>query len=119
MVVRLPRKLQFGMSELLLDFTLPVVTKEGYFGYKLVMLCTVEGLPIAYDLVPANTDERQAVEAVLSQVVGSDVYGDKGFIGQDWQEQIHRSTGNRIWTIHRQSPTLPSQSQFEAFDWSH
>jgi len=72
-----------------------------YFGYKLVMLSTLAGLSIAYDLVPANTDERQAVGAVLSQVCGSDVYGDKGFIGQDWQEQIHRSTGNRIWTIHR------------------
>jgi len=75
--------------------------KLKYFGYKLVMLSTVAGLPIAYDLVPANTDERQSVEAVLFQVSGSDVYGDKGFIGQDWQEQIHRSTGNRIWTIDR------------------
>jgi len=75
--------------------------KLKYFGYKLVMLSTVAGLPIAYDLVPANTDEREAVGSVLSQVSGSDVYGDKGFIGQDWQEQIHSYTGNRIWTIHR------------------
>lgn len=58
-------------------------------------------LPIAYDLVGANTDERQAVKAVLYQVSGSDVYGDKGFIGQEWQEHIHHSTGNRIWTIYR------------------
>lgn len=81
--------------------------KLKYFGYKLVMLCTLSGLPIAYDLVPANTDERQAVGVVLSQVSASDVYGDKGFIGQDWQEQIHRSTGNRIWTIHRSNQHHP------------
>ena len=72
-----------------------------YFGYKLVMLSTLEGIPIAYELVSANTDERKAVEGVLELVNGCDIYGDKGFIGQDWQAQIADSTSNRIWTIHR------------------
>lgn len=81
-----------------------------YFGYKLVVLPTLKGLPIAYDLVPANTDERDAVEGVLEVVRGCDIYGDKGFIGQDWQEEIAESTGNRIWTIQRanQQQTSPS-----------
>ncbi len=83
-----------------------------YFGYKLVMLSTLEGLPIAYDLVPANTDERAAVEGVLQLVRGCDIYGDKGFIGEDWQEGITESTGNHIWTIQRcnQSHTLKDLS---------
>ena len=72
-----------------------------YFGYKLVMISTLKGLPVAYELVPANTDERKAVEGVLEIVRNSDIYGDKGFIGQDWQQQITSSTGNKIWTIHR------------------
>jgi transposase len=67
------------------------------------MLSTLEGLPIAYDLVAANIDERQAVESVLDTVRGCDVYGDKGFIGKDWQEAIASSTGNQIWTIHREN----------------
>ena len=29
------------------------------------MISTLKGLPIAYELVPANTDERKAVEGVL------------------------------------------------------
>jgi hypothetical protein len=58
-----------------------------YFGYKLVVLSTLKGLPIAYDLVSANTDERLAVEEVLQVVHGSDIYGDKGFIGQDWRRE--------------------------------
>ena len=33
-----------------------------YFGYKLVLLCTPAGVPAAYDLVPASTDERVAGE---------------------------------------------------------
>ena len=75
--------------------------KMKYFGYKLVMLSTVDGIPIAYDLVSANTDERQAVEGVLALVRGCDIYGDKGFIGQEWQQQITELTDNRIWTISR------------------
>lgn len=77
--------------------------KMKYFGYKLAMLSTIDGIPIAYELVPANIDERQAVEGIMAMVRGSDIYGDKGFIGQDWQEQIIESTGNQIWTIHREN----------------
>jgi Transposase DDE domain len=85
--------------------------KMKYFGYKLVMLSTLKGLPIAYELVSANTDERKAVEGVLEAVRHCDIYGDKGFIGQDWrreasplgQEVIASSTGNQIWTIHREN----------------
>lgn len=83
------------------DYGYCAARKLKYFGYKLVMLSTLEGIPIAYDLVSANTDERKAVESVLELVHGCDIYGDKGFIGQDWQEEIISSTGNRIWTIQR------------------
>lgn len=83
------------------DYGYCAARKMKYFGYKLVMLSTLGGLPIAYELVPANTDERIAVEGVIQKVRGSDIYGDKGFIGQDWQESITDSTGNRIWTIQR------------------
>ena len=77
--------------------------KMKYFGYKLVVLSTLDGIPVAYELVPANTDERKAVEGVLQMVRGSDIYGDKGFIGQHWQSEVTLSTGNRIWTIQREN----------------
>jgi len=72
-----------------------------YFGYKLVMLSRWDGLPIAYDVVPANTDERVAVEGVLESVSGATIYGDKGFIGEDWQIEVQSRTGNQIWTVKR------------------
>ncbi|MBF2079668.1 MAG: hypothetical protein IGR76_14400 [Synechococcales cyanobacterium T60_A2020_003] len=40
------------------------------FGYKLTLLSTWSGIPIAYDLVPANTDERFAIESLLDVVRG-------------------------------------------------
>jgi hypothetical protein len=38
------------------------------FGFKLVLLSSCEGLPLVYNLVPANTDERLAAESVLYEV---------------------------------------------------
>jgi hypothetical protein len=77
--------------------------KMKYFGYKLVVLSTLKGIPVAYELVSANTDAPKAVEGVLQLVRGSDIYGDKGFIGQQWQSAVLDSTGNRIWTIQREN----------------
>jgi hypothetical protein len=39
--------------------------KMKYFGYKLVVLSTLKGIPVAYELVSANTDERQAKAAFV------------------------------------------------------
>jgi len=72
-----------------------------YYGYKLVSLCTLDGIPIVYELVPANTDERLAAESVLYALRGCQIYSDKGFIGEDWQERIFRHTRNRIDTPKR------------------
>jgi Transposase DDE domain len=74
-----------------------------YFGYKLALLSTWDGIPIAYDLVPANTDERVAVESVIDTVRGSVIYGDKGFIDADWQARLLQRTGNQLWTPHRKN----------------
>src|SRR5258708_34653201 len=51
-----------------------------YFGYKLVMLTTLSGLPLVYDLVPANTDERDAAEVVLPRERNCTILRDNGFI---------------------------------------
>jgi hypothetical protein len=87
--------------------------KLNYFGYKLVMLTTLEGLPVVYDLVPANTDEREAAEVVLQRVAACDIFGDKGFIGDDWQAQMRQQTGNRVWTLKRANQALQNPPEFD------
>ena len=72
-----------------------------YFGYKLVMVSTLKGLPVVYDLVPANLDERLAAEAIIDQFSFCDFFADKGFIGLEWQSQIFDQTCNLIWTPKR------------------
>ena len=72
-----------------------------YFGFKLVAISTMRGVPVLYDLVPANSDERLAAEAILDQLSGCDLFTDKGFIGLEWQTRIFDQTNNLIWTPRR------------------
>jgi len=87
--------------------------KLNYFGYKLVMLTTLDGLPVVYDLVSANTDERDAAEVVLQRVKDCDIFGDKGFIGDDWQLEIRQQTGNRVWTMKRANQANQNPPEFD------
>lgn len=84
-----------------------------YFGYKLVMLTTLEGLPVLYELVPANTDERRAAETILDYLRNSQVFGDKGFLGKDWQAHIEHKTGTRVITPKRVNQKIQHPAGFE------
>jgi len=86
-----------------------------YFGYKLVMLCTLDGIPVAYELVPAHTDERECADTVLSYLWHSDIFADKGFIGEDWQAEHFATQGNRIWTPKRANQLIQNPAAFD--DW--
>jgi hypothetical protein len=44
-----------------------------YFGYKLVVVSSLEGVPLVYSLVPAHSDEREAAESVLQFIQGCDI----------------------------------------------
>lgn len=77
--------------------------KLHYFGYKLVMLTTLSGMPVYYDLVPAHTDEREAAQAVLHQVSQATIFGDKGFVGVKWQAHVLDETGNVVYTPQRRN----------------
>lgn len=87
--------------------------KMYYFGYKLVTISTLSGIPIVYDLVPANTDERKAAESLLDHIYGFDLFGDKGFLSRTWQAKIKARTGNRIWTPKRKNQRQQQSKTFE------
>ena len=74
---------------------------QEYFGYKLVTASTLNGIPLVYELVPANTDERKAAEAVIDYFSFYDFFADKGFLGFNWQTEIFDQTNNLFWTPKR------------------
>jgi hypothetical protein len=84
-----------------------------YLGYKLVMLTTLAGTPYSFELVPANTDERDAADEILDTLPpGSQVWSDKGFIGEDWQagwaEQMVQ-----VWTAKRENQHDQNPVEFD------
>lgn len=85
-----------------------------YYGYKLVMLSSCDGLPIAYELVPANVDERQAAEAIIDAVMNVTIIGDKGFVGVEWQSQMYEQTGNLLLTPKRKNQKIQHPAGVQA-----
>lgn len=107
---RSKRRSHFTVSA---DYGYCASRKMHYFGYKLVTLCTLDGVPVIYELVPASTDERVAAEAVLTHVWNSDILCDKGFIGDDWQAEKLERQGNRIWTPKRVNQHVQNPPGFD------
>jgi len=87
--------------------------KLNYFGYKLVLVSSLEGIPVLYELVSANTEERQAAESLLPYFSGVEFIGDKGFLGEEWQAQIYEQTGNTITTPKRKNQKAQHPDGFE------
>jgi len=84
-----------------------------YFGYKLVVVSTLSGIPLIYSLVPAHTDERDAAETVLYSLRGCKILADKGFIGEHWQKELFRITGNRVFTPKRANQLTQNPPAFD------
>lgn len=84
-----------------------------YFGYKLVLLTTLDGTPYAFELVPANTDERAAADEILDTLPpDSQVWSDKGFIGAEWQADWARQ-GIHVWTTKRENQKVQNAPEFD------
>ena len=68
-----------------------------FWGFRLMLLCAPDGMPIAFDLFPANMPERDAAAEILrrTDLHGYTVIADKGFVGADF-EQLVSSLGGRL-----------------------
>ena len=84
-----------------------------YYGYKLVMLTTLDGTPYTFELVPANTDERDAADEILETLPAeSNVWSDKGFLGAEWQSDWARH-GIHVWTTKRENQLVQNPPEFD------
>jgi len=68
-----------------------------FWGFRLYLLCASDGMPIAFELAPANTPERVVATEMLERVDlhGYTVLADKGFAGEEF-EQTMASLGARF-----------------------
>jgi hypothetical protein len=68
-----------------------------FWGFRLYLLCSPDGLPIGVELAPANRPERVVAAELLERVLepGQTVICDKGFAGAEF-EQLVASLGGRL-----------------------
>ena len=58
-----------------------------FWGFRLYLLCAADGMPIAFELAPANAPEREVAAEMLARVEldGYTVIADKGFPGEEFE----------------------------------
>jgi DDE family transposase len=58
-----------------------------FWGFRLYLLCAPDGMPIAFELAPANAAERQVAAEMLAgvELEGYTVIADKGFVGAEFE----------------------------------
>jgi hypothetical protein len=61
-----------------------------FWGFRLYLLCAPDGMPIAFELAPANSPERQVAAEMLERVAleGYTVVADKGFAGEEFEQHM-------------------------------
>jgi len=61
-----------------------------FWGFRLYLLCAPDGMPIAFELAPANASEREVAAEMLARVDlhGYTVIADKGFAGEDFEALV-------------------------------
>ncbi|MBE3143172.1 MAG: hypothetical protein IMZ61_04510 [Planctomycetes bacterium] len=76
-------------------------------------MSTLNGIPIVNDLVPANTDELKATEAVIDCYSFYDFFAYEGFLGFKWQTHIFVQTNNLVWTPRRSNQYYQNAKNLE------
>lgn len=61
-----------------------------FWGFRLYLLCATDGMPICFELAPANAPEREVAAQMLERVEleGYAVIADKGFAGEDFEQLV-------------------------------
>lgn len=68
-----------------------------FWGFRLYLLCAPDGMPIGFELAPANAPERAVAAELLERTLeeGQTVIADKGFAGVEFEQHV-ASLGGRL-----------------------
>ena len=96
-----------------------------FWGFRLYLLCAADGMPIAFELAPANAPERVVAAEMLARVdlAGYTVMADKGFAGEEFDE-IMAALGARFLRPdrkgepHRNGSLAPVRQWIESVFWT-
>ena len=76
--------------------------KEKFFGWRLHLLCTPSGVPVAFHILPGSLHDLTPIhELTVGLPAGARVFGDKGYNSEDDEASIMAETGVRLVPIRR------------------
>jgi hypothetical protein len=77
-----------------------------YWGFKLVLVCAPDGMPIGFELVAANVDERKAAAEILERIpaAGHIILAGKGYAGQAFEQLVAGHGARLIGPDRRDAP---------------
>lgn len=80
--------------------------KENFFGWRLHLICTPDGIPVSFDLLPAAEQDLTPIHELTSGLrSGARVFGDKGYISDPDATAILAATGVRFVAVRRRNMT--------------
>jgi transposase len=89
-----------------------VSKKETYYGYKLHVVCSLEGYPLKYVLTSASTDDREPVAELAEGLPLWALLADKGYIGRKFTDLLFKETGVHIFTPSRSNAKKPNMPRY-------
>lgn len=77
-----------------------------FWGFRLYLLCAPDGLPVGFELAPANAPERIVAAELLERVLtpGQTIIADKGFAGAEFEALVQSLGGKLIRPDRRDEP---------------
>lgn len=91
---------------------------EKFFGWCLHLVCTPEGIPVSFDVLPAAYHDLTPVhELTLILPPGATVFGDKGYISEPDAASIFAALAVRLVTVRRKN--MPPNSWADDYDLRH
>ena len=81
--------------------------KQTYFGYKVHAITTSSGAVKAFEITPANVDDRKGLEDLSSTLSeGSIILADKGYVSQSLTEDL-KAQGKMLLALKRKNAQKP------------
>jgi len=62
--------------------------KERYYGVKLTLIASQQGIPVTYHLMPARRHDVKALEPAVKDLTGIWLIGDKGYAGKKIHQRL-------------------------------
>ena len=89
--------------------------KEKFFGWRLHLICTPDGIPVAFDMLPAAEQDLTPIHELTANLpVDAAVFGDKGYVSAEDARTILETVGVRMVSIPRKN--MPRNAWADEYD---